>query len=85
MMDALTEHRLGSDLAVRMEAISLVFQGMSHWQRSYINDIEGQRTEAVACYEDAQTAVTVLQTKGINSTKRFSRPLVYPLQVGVEG
>lgn len=56
IMDALTEHRLGSDLAARMEAISLVFQGMSHWQRSYISDIEGRRNEAVVHYEDAQTA-----------------------------
>lgn len=55
-MDALTEHRLGSDLAVRMEAISLMFQGMSHWQRAYVLDIEGRRIEAVARYEDAQTA-----------------------------
>ena len=55
-LDALTEHRLACDLAARMEAITLVFQGQGHWQRSYVKDIEGKRTEAIAHYEAAQAA-----------------------------
>lgn len=55
IMDALTEHRLGSDLAIRMDAISGVFAGMGHWQRSYVLDIEGHRSAAVEQYDLAQS------------------------------
>lgn len=56
VMDALTEHRLGTDLSVRMDAISDVFKGMGHWQKSYVADIEGDGKKAVKEYKRAQKA-----------------------------